>query len=156
MTIMGVLPHRKLMELKNSGVVERNIYNDIKEEIFNINKERGFVGKSLYRKFVDFFVEPTSTDMLHYKLFSMCISSYSIDEIKTTPGIYLTDEEIKELKFVDYAAKCSYHSDKVLRAFKNFDDVYVDNNTARSVNWLLYNKYQLQDIVQEYKKRGDY
>lgn len=147
MTIMGIIPHRKLMELKNSGTVNKASYESAIKAMFKLNEKKLKGDKNFAQRLKDWFVEPSANDMLNYAFFKNKVCYLNNQDLLKVKGMCLSQDEVDALKFITCAYLSSKEAEKVLSAFRNFDEVFVDNKTARAVNWLLYNKYQLQTLI---------
>lgn len=150
-SIHGVLSHRKLMELKNCGVVEPAFFEEKANQLFNLY--RLIVAGSLAAQNKGFFISlfygekeaardarwmfPDRRDMLEHLIYLEGNSKY----------ITLTKEELDEFTLLHQAAVASELAQKTLKCFKYSDQVIVDENTGFNIDWLLKNAYLLKQRI---------
>lgn len=144
-TILGVIKHSRLMELKNSSVVDKVAYEGICKKLFEVNRERvdkskehlNLMDKIRKVKDIPLYNNPDS------------FSGIVLNEGISNPVVKLTEHEIDDFILCKKAVKYSDLAKKALEAFRFFDEIYVDSYTAKAIDWLLHNKQKLKDIINE-------
>lgn len=152
--LMAVVEHRRLMELKNSGVVKTNLlkdkadvaFFDLRQSIIDsrltTEKATGVLrllsGKTFsaaLRKDIEVMFDTRQALVDHLVAVSV--------PTKLAP---ISDAEKRELLFLDRAARYSAEADKVLGLFKLHNEVIVDGDTSHVINWLLSNTQRIRDV----------
>lgn len=149
--IHGVLSHRKLMELKNCGVVAPDFFEQQAEQLFNLyrltvagslfGQSRGFIMSLFYGEKEAArdarWMFPDRRDMLEHLIYLEGNSKY----------ITLTKEELDEFTLLHQAAVASTLAQETLKCFKYSDQVIVDEDTGFNIDWLLKNAYILKQRI---------
>lgn len=150
-SIHGVLSHKRLMELKNCGVVKPELFEKHVSEFFNLY--RLTVSQSLLEMNKGFFTSlfygeyqakrdaewmfPDRRDLLKHLIYLDGKSKY----------ITLSEDELNKFSILHQAAVASEAARKVLTCFKYSDQVLVDDDTGFNIDWLLKNAYVLKKLV---------
>lgn len=150
-SIHGVLSHRKLMELKNCGVVEPEFFESEVNKYFNMY--RLIVAESLYEMNDGFFTRifytrpvaerdarwmfPDRRDLLRHLVYLDGESKY----------ITLNKDDLDRFTMLHQAAVASERARQVLGCFKYSDQVLVDDDTGFNIDWLLKNAYILKGLI---------
>ncbi len=145
--VMGKISHQRLMELKNSGVVDSEGYKKLLDKFFRLNKERKdamFLSLTSSEKLKVIFNSRVYKDLDRFSE----VTDLRVLEINKD-SLFLDSEQIEDLRMVRKALQHVRNAKDVLDGFKVFDEVLVDNRTARAVDWLLYNKIKLKDLLQQ-------
>lgn len=151
LSIHGILSHRKLMELKNCGVVEPEFFERKVEQLFNLYKltvagalkkhNQGFLRSWFYGEKEAArdarWMFPDRRDMLEHLIFLEGKSRF----------ITLTKEQLDEFTLLHQAAVASERARKVLVCFKYSDQVVVDEDSGFNIDWLLKNAYVLKQRI---------
>jgi len=156
-SIHGIISHRKLMELKNCGVVEPEFFESEVTKLFNYYRK--VVAQSLYEMNDGFFTRmiyglgaaerdarwmfPDRRDLLEHLIYLDGQSKY----------VTLKKEDLDKLTLLHTAAIASERARKVLVAFKYSDQVLVDDDTGYYIDWLMKNAYVLKGLIA--KNRGE-
>lgn len=150
-SIHGILSHRKLMELKNCGVVEPEFFEIEAERLFNLYRLivagalvkhndkfliRLFYGEREAKRDVRWMF-PDRRDLLKHLIYLEGKSKY----------ITLTKEQLDEFTLLHQAAVASECARKTLVCFKYSDQVVVDEDTGFNIDWLLKNAYILKQRI---------
>lgn len=152
-SIHGIISHRRLMELKNCGVVQPEFFESEVEKLYNFY--RHVVAESLYQENDGFLTRlfydrkaaerdarwmfPDRRDLLEHVIFLEGKSRY----------VELTKEQLEKFTLLHQAAVASERAKNVLSCFKYSDQVLVDDDTGFNVDWLLRNAYILKQIINE-------
>lgn len=150
-SIHGVLSHRRLMELKNCGVVEPEFFESEVTKYYNLYLK--VVAESLYRMNDGFFTRmiysrsaaerdaswmfPDRRDLLEHLIYLDGKSQY----------VSLTKEELNHFTLLHQAAVASERAKRVLLCFKYSDQVLVDDDSGFNIDWLLRNAYTLRQLI---------
>lgn len=148
--VMGVLKHQKLMELKNSGVVDWMKYHKMTLHLWNLNRERykkqhrsvwfhsliNRRSRSLYKSFT------------YFKGYTQWTTKTGSLLLADDCQIFLDKKEIEDLQLIIRAGDYAWQVEKVVEGFRSFDELLVDSNTGKAVDWLLHNKVKLKDLLQ--------
>jgi len=146
--IWGVLSHKKLMELKNCGVVKPEEFEKKAQGLFNYYRVivAGILHKQNDKFPINLFygekeavrdarwMFPDRRDMLEHVIYLEGKSRY----------IPLSKEAIEEFTLIHQAAVASAIARDTLACFKYSDQVVVDENTGFNIDWLLKNAYILK------------
>lgn len=151
LSIHGVLSHRKLMELKNCGVVDPDLFEEKAEELFRFY--RLVVAGSLAKQNDKFFIRlfygkkeslrdarwmfPDRRDLLEHLIYLEGKSKY----------ITLTKDQLDEFTLIHQAAVAAERARRTLVCFKYSDQVIVDEDTGFNIDWLLKNAYILKQRI---------
>ena len=150
-SIHGVISHRKLMELKNCGVVSPGLFDAESESLFNFYRK--VVAQSLYEMNDGFFIRmiyspaaaerdarwmfPDRRDLLNHLIYLDGKSKY----------VTVEKEELDKFTMLHTAAVASERARKVLVTFKYSDQVLVDDETGYYIDWLMRNAYILKGYI---------
>ncbi len=150
-SIHGILSHRRLMELKNCGVVEPEFFESEVTKYYNLYLK--VVAESLYRMNDGFFTRmiysrsaaerdaswmfPDRRDLLEHLIYLDGKSQY----------VSLTKEELNRFTLLHQAAVASERAKRVLLCFKYSDQVLVDDDSGFNIDWLLRNAYTLRQLI---------
>uniref|UniRef100_A0AAU8GFB0 Uncharacterized protein n=1 Tax=Salmonella phage vB_SEnST11_KE23 TaxID=3161174 RepID=A0AAU8GFB0_9CAUD len=150
-SIHGIMSHRKLMELKNCGVVEPELFESEVTKYFNMY--RLVVAESLYEMNNGFFTRlfysrsaaerdarwmfPDRRDLLEHLIYLDGQSKY----------ISLTKDELDRFTMLHQAAVASERARQVLLCFKYSDQVLVDDDSGFNIDWLMKNAYVLKGLI---------
>ena len=151
LSIHGILSHRKLMELKNCGVVEPEFFEAEAERLFGLYRliVAGVLAKQNDKFLIRLFygekeaqrdarwIFPDRRDMLQHLIYLEGKSKY----------ITLTKEQLDEFHLMHQAAVSSERARKTLQCFKYSDQVVVDEDTGFNIDWLLKNAYILKQRI---------
>jgi hypothetical protein len=153
--LLAVVPHRRLMELKNSGVVKAQSLKDLADVEFlelrdliisrRLGKEKRtglmrLVSKKSYEHHMSRDVEimfDTRESLVEH------IRSVQLP----TPLVPVSPEEAAKILFLDRAAKYSAEAEKVVGLFKLHDEVIVDADTSFVLSWVLNNTQRLKEAL---------
>ncbi|QXL90523.1 hypothetical protein [Salmonella phage NINP13076] len=150
-SIHGIMSHRKLMELKNCGVVEPEFFESEVTKYFNLY--RLIVAESLFEMNSGFFTRlfysrsaaerdarwmfPDRRDLLEHLIYLDGQSKY----------ISLTKDELDRFTMLHQAAVASERAKQVLLCFKYSDQVLVDDDSGFNIDWLMKNAYVLKGLI---------
>uniref|UniRef100_A0AAU8GHQ1 Uncharacterized protein n=1 Tax=Salmonella phage vB_SEnST11_KE22 TaxID=3161173 RepID=A0AAU8GHQ1_9CAUD len=150
-SIHGIMSHRKLMELKNCGVVEPEFFESEVTKYFNLY--RLIVAESLLEMNSGFFTRlfysrsaaerdarwmfPDRRDLLEHLIYLDGQSKY----------ISLTKDELDRFTMLHQAAVASERAKQVLLCFKYSDQVLVDDDSGFNIDWLMKNAYVLKGLI---------
>lgn len=153
-SIHGMITHRKLMELKNCGVVEPDFFDSLANKKFNFY--RHVVAESLYEMNDGFFTRlfynraaaekdalwmfPERQDLLTHVI-------YLESQGKDSKYVTLSGESLNEFTMLHTAALASERARKVLVTFKYSDQVLVDDETGYYIDWLMKNAFILKGYI---------
>lgn len=154
-SIFGILSHKKLMELKNCGVVNPEFFNTLVTEKYleykdlvseNIIKEQKGVISTFFYHRVDAkrdasWMFPDRRDLLQHMLAMDGKSKY----------LTLSSEELRTFALLHHAAIAGEDAKRVLQCFRSCDEVMVDEETASNIDWLLKNAYLLKTHIAQNK-----
>lgn len=151
-SIHGIMSHRKLMELKNCGVVEPEFFESEVTKYFNMY--RMVVAESLYEMNDGFFTRiiynraaaeqdarwmfPDRRDLLQHLIYLDGDSKY----------ITLSKEDLNRFTLLHQAAIASERARQVLLCFKYSDQVLVDDDSGFNVDWLMKNAHTLKQLIE--------
>lgn len=151
LSIHGIMAHRKLMELKNCGVVEPEFFEAEVEKLFSLYRltvagvlsemNKGFFKSMFYgekeaRKDAAWMF-PDRRDLLEHLIYLDGKSKY----------LTLTKEQLDEFTLLHQAAVASERARKTLVCFKYSDQVVVDEDSGFNIDWLLKNAYILKQRI---------
>lgn len=150
-SIHGIISHRKLMELKNCGVVCPSLFEAEAESHFNFYRK--VVAQSLYEMNDGFFTRmiyniaaaerdarwmfPDRRDLLNHLIYLDGKSKY----------VTVEKEALDKFTLLHTAAVASERARKVLVTFKYSDQVLVDDETGYYIDWLMKNAYILKGYI---------
>lgn len=150
-SIHGIISHRKLMELKNCGVVCPSLFEDEAESHFNFYRK--VVAQSLYEMNDGFFTRmiynmaaaerdarwmfPDRRDLLNHLIYLDGKSKY----------VTVEKEALDKFTLLHTAAVASERARKVLVTFKYSDQVLVDDETGYYIDWLMKNSHILKGYI---------
>lgn len=151
--IKGIIPHRRLMELKNCGAIkpdELEILADIKyllamDKVVEGLKEanRGFNWQRLW------FYNGTAAYIESRLMFPD--RGELINHLMATNGrsylIPISDEDVFDLLFIDRAARAAKICKEVIDCFKNCNEVIASPEVSEYVNWLINNADKVRKLV---------
>ena len=153
-SIYGILSHRKLMELKNSGIVEPEIFDSKANEkykgyMIQVADNLQFMNAGIW-KYLGGYTRKKA-EMEARLMFSdrrellehMIVLSGSSKFLQMTPN------ELTELTVLHQAALGAERAKRVLLSFRYSDEVFVDEETGFHVDWLLKNATTLRSILAE-------
>lgn len=152
-SISGILSHKKLMELKNCGVVAPELFAEHVEKQFNLYRltvsqnildmNKGFFARLFYSEKQAArdaaWMFPDRRDLLEHLIYLEGKSVY----------ISLSTEELDKFTLLHQAAVASERAKQVLMCFKYSDQVVVDDDTGFNIDWLLRNAYLLKRLINE-------
>lgn len=152
-SIHGVMSHRRLMELKNCGVVEPEFFDSEVAKLFNFY--RSVVAESLYKMNDGFF-----TRIFYTKKVSQQEASWMFPDRRDflnhmiivdgkSKFVTMNSDEINRFTLLHQAAIASERARQVLLCFKYSDQVLVDDDTGYHIDWLLRNAYTLKQIISD-------
>lgn len=156
-SIHGIISHRKLMELKNCGVVEPDFFEREVNKYFDMyrmviaetlhRENSGFIAGLFYTKQTakkdSEWMFPDRRDLLEHLIYLDGQSKY----------VSLSKEELNYFTLLHQAAIGSERAQQVLLCFKYSDQVLVDDDTGFHVDWLLRNATILKQMMA--KIRGE-
>lgn len=150
-SIHGIISHRKLMELKNCGVVCPSLFEAEAESHFNFYRK--VVAQSLYEMNDGFFTRmiynmaaaerdarwmfPDRRDLLNHLIYLDGKSKY----------VTVEKEALDKFTLLHTAAVASERARKVLVTFKYSDQVLVDDETGYYIDWLMKNSHILKGYI---------
>ncbi|WNT48183.1 hypothetical protein SPLA5a_PHROGS00100 [Salmonella phage SPLA5a] len=153
-SIHGVISHRKLMELKNCGVVEPEFFEEEVTKLFNFYRK--VVAQSLYEMNDGFLTRiiyneraaerdarwmfPDRRDLLNHLI-------YLDHQGRESSYVNISPKELNEFTLLHTAALASERARKVLVTFKYSDQVLVDDETGYYIDWLMKNAYILKGYI---------
>lgn len=153
-SIHGVISHRKLMELKNCGVVEPEFFEEEVTKLFNFYRK--VVAQSLYDMNDGFLTRiiyneraaerdarwmfPDRRDLLNHLI-------YLDHQGRESIYVNISPKELNEFTLLHTAALASERARKVLVTFKYSDQVLVDDETGYYIDWLMKNAYILKGYI---------
>ena len=152
-SINGILSHKKLMELKNCGVVLPEVFEEQAEKFFDryrqtvsenlLGLHKGFFARLFYgvahARRDSIWMFPDRRDLLEHLIYLEGKSIY----------ISLTKEELDQFTLIHQAAVASERARQVLMCFKYSDQVIVDDDTGFNIDWLLRNAYLLKRLLND-------
>lgn len=152
--LMAVVEHRRLMELKNSGVVKTNLLKD-KADVAFFDLRQAIIDRRLTTEKATGVLR-----LLSGKTFAAALRKDIEVMFDTRQAIVdhliavdvptklapVSEEEKRDLLFLDRAARYSAEADKVLGLFKLHNEVIVDGDTSHVINWLLSNTQRIRDV----------
>ena len=152
MSIRGILSHKKLMELKNCGVIEPEFFQNEAEAKFSAYKctvadnlltimagnwfNKLFYGPKQASRDAGWMF-PDRRDMLKHLIHLNGASKY----------LTVTPQAVDEFTFIHQAAVSADKAQSVLACFRYSDQVVVDEDTGFCIDWLLRNAYALKRIL---------
>lgn len=153
--LMAVVEHRKLMELKNSGVVKPQLLTDKADVAFydlrdmivrsrqSTEKPKGVL-RLLGSKGFNTHME-RDVHLMFDSRQSLVDHLIAVDvPTRLAP---ISDADKKEFLFLDRAARYSVEAEKVLGLFKLHNEVIVGSDTSFLINWLLSNTQRIRDVL---------
>lgn len=153
--LMAVVEHRKLMELKNSGVVKTQLltdkadvaFYDLRDLIISERQAKEKPKGVLRLLGVKGFNSHMERDVcLMFDTRQALVDHLIAVEVPTRLAP-VTEEAKKEFLFLDRAARYAAEAEKVLGLFKLHNEVMVDSDTSFLINWLLSNTQRIRDAL---------
>lgn len=153
--LLAVVPHRRLMELKNSGVVKTQSLKDLadveflslREEMISRrlkNEKRKGVMRLIRQKTFEHHMSRDVEIMFDTR-------ESLVEHIRSvqlpTQLVPVTPTEAASLLFADRAAKYSEEAERVIGLFKLHDEVIVDADTSFVLSWMLNNTQRLKEVL---------
>ncbi|HDR2377049.1 TPA: hypothetical protein QCH88_004295 [Enterobacter asburiae] len=153
-SIHGVVSHRKLMELKNCGVVEPEFFEEEVTKLFTFYRKviaqslyemnDGFLTRIIYSEKVAErdarWMFPDRRDLLNHLI-------YLDHQGRESSYVKVSAKELNEFTLLHTAALASERARKVLVTFKYSDQVLVDDETGYYIDWLMKNAYILKGYI---------
>lgn len=151
-SIQGLLSHRKLMELKNSGVIEAVKFDELADAAYEkyIGKVASNIkelNKGIFKylggysdrkaKLEARLMFSTREELLSHMIFLEGNSKFLV----------LTSDELNDFTLLHQAALGAERAEAVLRCFKYSDQVLVDEDTGFHIDWMLKNAYLLRQYL---------
>lgn len=150
-SIHGIMSHRKLMELKNCGVVEPEFFESEVTKYFNLYRKivaeslyemnRGFITRLFYSRSAAErdakWMFPDRRDLLQHLIYLDGDSKY----------ITLKKEDLDNFTMIHQAAVASERARQALSCFKYSDQVLVDDDSGFNIDWLMRNAYVLKAYI---------
>lgn len=157
-TILGIMSHRKLMELKNCGVVKPELFEDWAEEKFRqfrvlIADNLQDLNKGFCLRYLGMYTRKTA-EMEAGLMFSdrRELLEHMIIMEGESRFLSVAKGELDEFTLIHQASLAASKAEKVLLCFKYSDQVLVDDETGYHVTWLLKNAELLRGLLE---KRGE-
>ncbi|URC22196.1 hypothetical protein CHUUTOTORO_01110 [Serratia phage vB_SmaM-ChuuTotoro] len=155
--LLAVVPHRRLMELKNSGVVRPQTIKDLADIAFirlrdKIIEKRIAVEKPIgimrlmKRSTFDHHLT-REVEVMFENREALVEHIQSVKERLPTPLVPVDEAGVKDLLFLDRASKCAAEAEKVVMLFKLHDEVIVDSDTSFLLSWLMNNTQRIKDHI---------
>lgn len=154
-SVMGIISHRRLMELKNSeGMmplvleeIANNLYlaalSKVRSEL--LEERKGFCWQRLW-------VYNAEMARMDAKVM-FADRDELVSHVKATRGnsryIPLSDDEVNNLLFADRAYNAVKIAGDVVECFKDCNEVFAPQNVCREVSWVLQNAAQIRKFVNE-------
>lgn len=159
--IKGIIPHRRLMELKNCGAIqpeELDILADIQylnamDKVVEglLETHKGFNWRHLW------FYSKTIAVVDSRLMFSD--REEMVSHLMATNGrsylIPITDEDVFDLLFLDRAARAAAVCKEVIDCFKNCNEVIASPEVSEYVNWLINNADKVRKLVATKEEAND-
>lgn len=151
-SLMAVVPHSRLMELKNSGAVDTHQITTVADAVFE-----GLIGKIIDireqqekpSKWASFFCGNPNIE-INVKLMFRSREEF-VDHISQVdvPTILapISQDEKDLLLFLDRAVHYSKESRAVLDMFRRHNEVIVDSDTSLVVDWVLRNAPRIRETL---------
>lgn len=151
-SLMAVVPHSRLMELKNSGAVDTNQITDAADRVFvklidkiiEVRKENEKPSR-LARIFLAGQNVEVNVNLMFRNRSELVEHLLCVDV--PTKLVPVTQDEKDLLLFLDRASRYSVESRLVLDMFRRHNEVIVDSDTSLIVDWVLRNAPRIRETL---------
>ncbi|AXN57808.1 hypothetical protein KASHIRA_01530 [Serratia phage vB_SmaM-Kashira] len=155
--LLAVVPHRRLMELKNSGVVRPQTIKDLADIAFirlrdkiiakRIEAEKPTGILRLMKRSTFEHHLTREVEVMFENREALVSHVQCIKDRLPTPLVPVDESEVKDLLFLDRATTCAAEAEKVVMLFKLHDEVIVDADTSFLLSWLMSNTQRIKDHI---------
>lgn len=151
-SIQGLLSHRKLMELKNSGVIEAVKFEELADEMYekyigDVARNIRDLNKGIFKYLGGYSDRKAKLEARLMFSNRSELLSHMIYLSGESKFLRLTNDELNDFTLLHQAALGAQRAEAVLRCFKYSDQVLVDEDTGFHVDWMLKNAYLLRQYL---------
>lgn len=152
--LSAVVQHRKLMELKNSGIIGNDRLADLYDAKFEelieeivrrrIENEapKGIMAKLFGKNFANHMDKEVR--LMFSSKSELCDHLHSV-ELPTTL-VPLTADDVEEFLFIHRATQYVEQGRRIIDMFKRHDEVIVGEDMSLLLEWLLHNAQRIRNL----------
>lgn len=147
--IFATVEHRKLMELKNCGVVDAERMEDLAELLFfNLKEEvkekrAGEAPKGFFQHLFNLRMPVNQEVDLMFPNRQDLVDHLSAIDVPSDL-CPITEEQKERFLTIDRAARFAGEAQKVLDMFKRHHEVIVDSDRSQVIEWILQNHIRVR------------
>lgn len=152
--LSAVVQHRKLMELKNSGIIGNDRLADLYDAKFEglieevvrrrIENEapKGIMAKLFGKNFANHMDKEVR--LMFSSKSELCDHLHAV-ELPTTL-VPLTADDVEEFLFIHRATQYVEQGRRIIDMFKRHDEVIVGEDMSLLLEWLLHNAQRIRNL----------
>lgn len=151
--LMGVISHRKLMELKNSGTLRLSLLEDKIDDLYDMALSRvekrllevnaGFCWQRLW--FYNERMAKIDARIMFSDAEEMSVHLLALHG--NSMYIPLSRDEADDFLFTNQALLAAQVGAEVIELFRCCNEVIADSNTAFFVDWLIQNSTKIRNLT---------